>query len=302
MCKNFTRWAFAACLTFAYFTGMAQNQIPDGDFESWASDALNLYENPASGWWATLNPLRNLGGPVTVAKSSDAHTGSFAARINTDTYGTALLPGILLSGEFDLLQGVNGFTRGQAYTGRPTNFEGWYKYAPANGDSAAIAVQLTRWNAATQVRDTVGEVGIIIRNAAASWTQFVLPIVYYNNDTPDTLVVVATSSADGANFNGASGSELLIDDFDLRMATDRAEAQAPLLASLAQQDAHWVLRVPQEPSKLVVRDLQGRPVLVRRLPAGVSEVATAAWPAGLYVVSLEGRSGRHWHQKVALIR
>ncbi len=288
------------CLLFG--VGKGQNQIPNGDFEDWSSDALNLYEEPASGWWTTLNPLRNLGGPVTVSKSTDAHSGTYSARLVSDTYGTLFSPGILLSGSLDLLAAPTFFTRGQPYTSRPSTFEGWYKYSPVDGDSGAIAVQLIKWNTTTNQRDTVGEVGIIIPNATPTWTQFVLPIFYYSNETPDSIIVVATSSADGGNFNGAVGSELWVDDFDLSLATGQAPAEESLEVRFWERGGEWIVDLPTERAQLRVLDFSGKILLTSSLHTGQNNIPLTGWSSGVYLVEMTGVSGRVWRKKVALIR
>lgn len=284
------------------FSMYAQNQIPDGDFEGWTPDQLNLYEEPQSEWWATLNPLRNLGGPVSVSKSTDAHSGNYSAHMVSGTYGTLFVPGILLSGSFDILNAPDFFTRGQAYTARPTTFRGWYKFNPANGDSAAVAVQLTRWNSSTEQRDTVGEVGLIIRGSISNWTEFVLPIFYYSNETPDTLVVVATSSADGANFNGQVGSELWIDDFDLDVQTSALEAETDLSVNFAQSEEAWIFQLFEPGTEIRIWDAQGRQVYRSDLPIGTTHCPTGNWPAGIYSVLIQDRKGKSWHEKVLLVK
>lgn len=270
----------------------AQNQIPDGDFESWSFDQLNLYESPASGWWATLNPLRTLGGPVSVNKDGDAHTGSYSAKLETHQYGTLLVPGILLSGTFNILNAPNYFTRGRAYTDRPTVFRGWYKYNSVQSDSGAIAVQLTKWNTTTQQRDTVGEVGLIINQSTSIWTEFVLPIAYFSQDTPDTLVVVATSSAGADQFLGQVGSQLWIDDFDLDLATsvEGPGSESPDVEFITGQQ--WHIRVGKLPVQYQLLDASGRLIRTSHLSTGEHLIPTEDLPSGLYLTRVWDKTGR----------
>lgn len=281
---------------------VAQNQIPDGDFENWAFDPFNVYENPASGWWSTLNPLASLGGPVSVSKDGSSHSGTYCALLETYQYGTLLVPGILLSGTFDILASPNFFTRGRPYTDRPSTFEGWYKYNPAMGDSGAIAVQLTKWNTTTLQRDTVGEVGIVITQAAPTWTQFVLPILYFNQDTPDTLVVVATSSAAADQLIGQVGSQLWIDDFDLDITTTASTPTIEKLDITFVPGEDWAFQVGNSPIDLQVINASGQPVLRRNLRPGNHRFATDSWSEGLYLVHMKDQKGHSLVRKVILTR
>ncbi len=287
---------------FLYPCLNGQNQIPDGDFENWSNDPLNIYQSPASGWWASLNPLRTLGGPVSVKKDSDAHSGSYSALLETYQYGTLLVPGILLSGTFNLLNAPNYFTRGRPYTDRPTTFSGWYKFNSVQGDSSAIAVQLTKWNPTTLQRDTVGEVGIVILQSTSTWTEFVLPIVYNNQDTPDTLVVVATSSAGADQFLGQVGSQLWVDDFDLDVTATATspEMEAPDVEFFTGTDQAWHLRVGNLPVELQVLDANGKLLLNRAFRPGEHVLATDNLPGGLYLIRLSDKDGRGSVQRVIL--
>jgi len=276
----------------------AQNPIPDGDFENWTANPISGFEEPASGWWATLNPLSSLGGPVTVEKSADAHSGSFSAILTTKQYGTLLLPGIMLSGDFDVLGAA--FTRGQPYTDRPTNFKGWYKYAPASGDSAAIAIQLMKWNAATQQRDTIGEVGLVIYQTVSNWTQFDMSIDYFSQDQPDSMVVVATSSAGADQFLGQIGSQLWIDDFSVDFATSIAD-ELPELDITLGLGKQWLVEVGQHPVHMQVMNGAGQMVLQRDLPLGKHEIENAGWSEGLYLIRFNDEMGRRLVKKVILV-
>lgn len=289
-------------LGFAGLSLSAQTPIPNGDFEAWSADGLNLFEEPSSGWWATLNPLRQLGGPVTVARSSDAHGGSYSAVLTTSQYGTLLVPGILLSGGFDLLAAPNYFTRGQPYTDRPDRFQGWYKFAPANGDSAAIAVQLMRWNSQTSQRDTIGEVGLVIRQAVNSWTQFDLPILYFSTDQPDSIIVVATSSADGANFNGQPGSKLWVDDLSMQTATRTTQPQTRLGQVRTLPAGGWQIDLEVPRARLEIRDLSGRVLRSESLLRGSHRLSDPAWAEGVYFLYLRSPKGEYMVEKTVLRR
>ncbi len=280
----------------------AQNQIPNGDFEDWSSDALNLYEFPSSGWWSTLNPLRTLGGPVSVTKDADAYAGNYSARLETFEYGTLLVPGILLSGTFNLLNSPDFFTQGRPYTDKPAEFSGWYKYSPVQGDSAAIAVQVTKWNTTTLQRDTLAEAGIVITQAVPNWTQFILPLTYSSAEIPDTLVVVATSSAAGDQLIGEIGSTLWVDEFDLTLATNVTSpvTNTPKVKIITGQN--WWLEVAEEPVWMEVYNLNGTLMMEGEYSPGRHDLNTTYWPAGVYAIRVTNNQGNQLVQKSVLYR
>lgn len=197
----------------------AQTQIPVGDFETWAQPPFTSYEEPSGGWWTTLNGLTGLGSPETVTKTTDSHSGTYAAKLTTQQWGTLTIPGLLLSGDFDI-QNPNFLVQGQPFTEMPTAFRGWYKFSPVAGDSAGIAALLVRWNASSQRRDTIALAVLSVTAAVSNWIPFDLPFVIQQQGvTPDSILVALVSSGDGQNFNGQVGSTLWIDDLELDYAT-----------------------------------------------------------------------------------
>ncbi len=177
----------------------AQPQIPNAGFENWTS------ANAATSW-SSVSLLTY----YSIARSTDAHSGTYAAMLKTQSILTQTIPGICDLGTINLTtQAVGG---GTPFVGRPVNFTGWYKYTPVGNDSMLIAFLLTRTVAG--VKDTVGGVVFTHKTAVSSYTQFVLPIKYNVNVTgnPDTMNIVLLSSATAT---GGTGTTLMVDDLAL---------------------------------------------------------------------------------------
>lgn len=189
-------------------------QIPENGFENWSPSATGNFEEPSGAWWTTLNSLKNLGGPVTVTKTSDAYSGNYAARLETKQWGTFLLSGLLVSGVF-----VNNspfIIQGKPFQGRPTRFRGYYKYISVNSDSAAIFAMLTKFNSATGKRDTLADVRFAVLNSTSDYVLFDIPFHYYFSDIDsDSIDIVFSSSAGGNDFKGQVGSTLWVDEIML---------------------------------------------------------------------------------------
>lgn len=189
----------------------AQTQIPENGFENWTSSSLGTYDEPSGGWWTSLNSLKNLGGPVTLEKTTDSYSGNFAARMETKQWGTFLLPGLLVSGEFVTTSPF--IIQGQPFSDTPLRFKGHYKYNSVNSDSAAIFAMLTRRNGSTGGRDTIAEAKLSVLNSVINYTEFDIPFNYFDvTATPDSIDIVFSSSSAGQNFEGQVGSTLFIDD------------------------------------------------------------------------------------------
>jgi hypothetical protein len=165
--------------------------LPDPSFEAW--DALTV-EDPDN--WSTLNTLFAAANLENVLKSADAHSGNFAAQLNSianpNTGDT--IQGILSLGAIDLTL-PNPFIP-SPYNAIPTGFNGYYKYSGSNGDNGALQVVFLKNG------NPVGSVTETFTNQTV-YTAFSSPIILL--DTPDSLVILASS---GNN----PGSTLLLDD------------------------------------------------------------------------------------------
>jgi hypothetical protein len=207
-------------------SAMAQTQIPEGGFNNWNPNSINTYYEPAGDWWATLNPLVSIGAPVTVYPTSDAHSGEYAAQLETKLWGTLLLSGLLVSGDFIL--SAPYIQNGKPFTDTPSKFKGWYKYISVNGDSAGIAAILTRYNTGKGKQDTVATAITAITENASTYTEFEIDFEYLMPGiNPDSIIIVFTSSGDGGNFQGEVGSTLTIDDISLEYPFGIQESLMP---------------------------------------------------------------------------
>lgn len=213
-------------LSFMAASAMGQTQIPGAGFNNWTPNSTNTYYEPAGDWWTTLNTLVSLGAPVTVSPTTDAHSGEYAAKLETKLWGSFLISGLLASGNFVMVEPY--IQNGRPYTETPSKFTGWYKYSPVNGDSAGIGAILTKYNTGTGQKDTLATAIKAITNEAQAYTQFEIDFDYkMTGMDPDTIIIVFTSSGDGANFLGEVGSTLIIDDILLEYPSGLQESLSP---------------------------------------------------------------------------
>lgn len=192
-------------------TAFSQTELPDPSFENWEnvynSKDEFMYEDLTDDFWETLNKLRLLGGPVTVEKTENANSGNYAVRMETKEFGTFRITGLLMSGFFDSKAdpGEN-MKEGKPFTGKPAKLIAYVMNFPENNDSAAIYINLTRWQ--NNKRDTIAEASMSIGREISEYEPVELLLDYYlPESTPDTIKVVFLSSAGGRNFTGNSGSK-----------------------------------------------------------------------------------------------
>lgn len=278
----------------------AQSSLPNGDFENWVAGGTGQYEQPDGAWWTSLNPLASLGGPVTVEKTTDAVLGSYAAKLTTKQWGSILIPGLLVSGTFDV-QNPNFIIQGKPFTDRPERFMGQMKYHSVNGDSAGIAALLTRWNTTTGRRDTIAEASLVQYDSVATWTRFDLPFVYSQTGVnPDSIIVAVVSSFGGVNFQGQVGSTLWIDALELAYlangASEEYHRELEGKAWFAQNQIKLHFEENQLKGMVKVWAMDGRLILQDKIKTG-NQAFEFESGSGLYLIEVSSEKGGFWHGK-----
>ena len=202
--NRFCLFLFVALINSNLF---AQDSIHNSGFEDWTN--YGTYEDPDN--WITENQATSISGVVTATKSTDAHSGNYAIRLETKQVITETVPGTAISGALNPLSLLIDI--GVPINIRPDSMCGWYKYIPFPADLGSIEIILTKYNPTTKLRDLVGS-GIFVATPAANYTQFTIAIIYLTTDPadlPDTAVVSLISGSQ----TFAAGSVLYVDDICL---------------------------------------------------------------------------------------
>lgn len=192
---------------FLYNNLYGQGVIPNGDFESWPPGNNN---NPE--FWDSPNSLTG-GFPIflfTVEKTTDSHTGNYAASLTTSTFFGETIPGLLSLGtlNIDLINPEDTEFIGVPFSDRPAQLGGYYKYSSPGDDFGGIGILLSRYNEVTAQRDSIA-FGLTVLFEEAEYTAFSFPLQYFSYQEPDSLNIVILSSASPFI---VSGSNLIIDD------------------------------------------------------------------------------------------
>lgn len=178
-------------LLFALLGFLAVNaQIPNPGFESWTS--IGSYEVPDS--WGNLNNSTAATGVFTVTKgtSAPASGAAFIKIATRDIGGNTIVPGTIVNGQLDpvTFKPLSGLP----CTSRPEKLMGKWQYMGYGTDAATIAAWLTRWNNATQQRDTIASLSGSPSGMLHSWGDFSYVFQYRSSSNPDTAVVLISSS------------------------------------------------------------------------------------------------------------
>jgi hypothetical protein len=174
------------------YNTIAQNQIPNADFESWTGNV------PTS--WDTSNEVILGTSFVCVTKDvTNPQSGTSSAKVRTVTnnifiVGPVTMPGILTLGDvvIDILNGTGSVEGGVPVSGYPKFLKGYFKYTPVAGDSCIMGIGLTRWNGTSS--DTVAFAYKSFGDAVTTWQEFSIPIEYTTWIEPDSMNIMFVSS------------------------------------------------------------------------------------------------------------
>jgi hypothetical protein len=175
---------------------MAQQQVPNGDFEDWETHVLG-FEYPVG--WDNPNAVLSLFGLTPVMPSTDAAHGNYSAYLESkllNADGEFVIPGVVTLGTFvvDYVNSTATMEGGIPFTDRPPALTGSYKNFPAEGDSTMVVVIFTRYMGTKGKRDTLAVAGMFSKETVENWTTFAIPINFYSEDSPDTMNIIVVSS------------------------------------------------------------------------------------------------------------
>ncbi|MCB0755865.1 MAG: T9SS type A sorting domain-containing protein [Flavobacteriales bacterium] len=207
--------------------GISQTQPPNIDFENWETitgPISNTYEEPLE--WSTSNECTAIVNQFAVTKSTDAQSGSYSVRMETfQAFGNVRANGIITTAQMICLANGGGQEGGISYTEEfPDSLVGWYKYAPANSDSAYSQIMFLSNND----QDTTCYTRLDL-HAAANWTRFSVALCPDAMGSAEKLSLFFSSSwGDGSQGEAEVGSTLFIDNISFVNAPqgiDEAESE-----------------------------------------------------------------------------
>lgn len=311
MKKLFTILIVAAFLSQ---TGVSQSTLPNGNFNDWdwiihPTHAGGGFYEPGGGFFKSLNILDTIATPpgLTCFRSDEAHSGAYAARVMTQQIAIlqVLIPGVI--GTLKINWNTLNATLGVPYTypAKARSFQGWYKSAPLNGDSAGAVLFLSKWNPFTSKRDTIGYKRLVFKNAVSEYTFFDAEVYYKDPNTmPDSITILLLSSAgynaqNMLNSVGRVGSQAWFDDVTI---TDVNGIQHQLMpeidVKLYPNPASDMMNVELEKAikkgEFIIYSMDGKQLDVIPLTQIKNLVPVSSLPAGTYYYKIsDGKSAKN---------
>lgn len=239
---------------FVALTVNTKAQILNSSFETWVSETSYFdgfggffpadtftFSDPEL--WTTTNALSGadtLGGRFFVTQTSNAHTGTSAMQLTTDTLNTVgtplgprrlTIPGLALNGDFPLDLNTSILTGGVISpsalpgAGQPMNkrlgaIKGFYNYTPVFNDSLGHIDSCTIWAVLRKGTKLVASAQFTSGTNTGGYVAFSQPFEYVDCEDPDTLTILIAASVPnlGSVLTGqtklVAGSILQVDDLD----------------------------------------------------------------------------------------
>lgn len=266
------------------FTALSVNSqtIPNAGFENWTTTQLIV---PSPNSWFTLNLLGLSSFTFPVTKSTDKHSGSFAAKCETvslqlvDTIPAQVFPGLIALGDFDLLTQTGGF--GVPFTSRPDSMVFWAKSNLLGGDSAIAYVQLSKWNNSLNSQDMIATGGIFFIENYSSFKRFSVPLTYNSSSTSDSLSI-------GFMSGSTLGSYIIVDDvsfiynsLDVKELADDSKS-IEIFPNPVNEELS--IRVQNDENVEIVNSLGVRISSLKLKKGTVTKLQTESYSNGLYFI------------------
>jgi len=178
-------------------------QIPNGSFESWTNHGS--YYTPDG--WDNLNAQTASAAIFTCQQGTPGTDGNYYMKLISKKIGSSVVNGIAVSGRLDSLTGapVSGFP----YTGRPVALTGKWQYMAFGNDQGYVNIELTKWDTASNKRDTIGSATYFLPGMVMSWADFSINIDYASVATPDSAMIVFSPSN---GLNATENSYIFVDE------------------------------------------------------------------------------------------
>ncbi len=271
MKKIFTLFVIILALT----TQLISQTIPNSGFETWV-DA-----NTANSWNSV-----NLLTIHSLQRTTDKYSGTYAAKVQTQSFLGQTIPGIASLGNIDIAnQSVSG---GIPFTSKPISLKGYFKYTPVGSDSMLIAVLLTRTLGG--VKDTIGGGIFSVKTAVSNYTQFNMPIYYDQNiiGNPDTVNIILLSSA---AMPFGVGSALFVDELVFDYSTDIKEVQA-IEYKVFPNPAQDVVNINCKNSsnnQVLIYNITGQVVYNNMFNTSQFKINTSDFKEGIYFIKISNK-------------
>ncbi len=262
-------WVTVDNLRFSYQANTYN--VPNYSFENWEGFSIEEPDN-----WTSSNMMLTYDETTNVKKTTEAHSGAYAAQLTTvpSILSNAPVPGLLSYGNGLLSEG------GVTYSDNPKFLTGAYNYQPVGSDNAYIEVYFTRGGSVL----ATNQLNLI---SAGSVDAFFLPTNLPSGSSPEKVFINISS---GTN----TGSSLKVDDIQLvNVSTGIEDALEEKTGVYPNPFGEVIyLKNAQKVKRVTLSTLSGQIVADFLTSGSKSSFNTGSLAPGQYLITIETLDGR----------
>jgi len=277
-------------ITAAGGWALAQDSLPNASFEHWLANPL--YDELAD-WNSTNDIIGNF--IQCMSQTTDAADGNYAVRLESKYFPLAgqAVPGAVTTADIAVDANFHPvFTGGAPFSKMPVAVTGMYQYAPTPGDTGAISIVLTHYDAANDTTLVVGMGGFFFIDSTSGYTPFVAPVTNFLPMPPDTMMVLISSSILTIP---PTGSVLIVDALGFTWPAGTwgpgDEATAVIYPNPASSEAVMALPAQWNGYRLELYDLLGNRFHREIIRSSEVRFSVYNFPDGLYFYSIISPQG-----------
>ena len=280
--------------------GTLSQQLENSGFEQWENVGTGE-EEPLS-WSSTKtsdNSSLNGLAPQVISRSTDAHTGSYAAKlVNKNVpFVNIVANGILTNGiihtttnpqDSYVYTDVNSSDHSQPFTSYPDSIVGWYKYAPQGNDVGNIQVLIHGSYGQLPIDASTSIIALaeFDFSANSNWTRFSTPFIYYPTINNPAYILCNISAGDSTQ--AVANSELKIDDLELIYNTTKIPDQSTNSINVTYFNDHLQFSNVVNEINYAIYNLQGQLMNIGKIDRYNRNVSITL-ESGIYLISIQSK-------------
>ena len=289
--------------------GTFSQQLENSGFEQWENVGTGE-EEPLS-WSSTKtsdNSSLNGLAPQVISRSTDAHTGTYAAKlVNKNVpFVNIVANGILTNGiihtttnpqDSYVYTDVNSSDHSQPFTSFPDSIVGWYKYAPQGNDVGNIQVLLHGSYGQLPVDASTSIIALaeFDFSANSNWTRFSTPFIYYPTINNPAYILCNISAGDSTQ--AVANSELKIDDLELIYNTTKIPDESTNSINVTYLNDHLQFSNIVNEINYAIYNLQGQLMNIGKIDRYNRNVSITL-EIGIYFISIQSKDH---HQSIKIL-
>ena len=281
--------------------GTLSQQLENSGFEQWENVGTGE-EEPLS-WSSTKtsdNSSLNGLAPQVISRSTDAHTGSYSAKlINKNVpFVNIVANGILTNGiihtttnpqDSYVYTDVNSNDHSQPFTSNPDSIVGWYKYTPQGNDVGNIQVLLhgTYGQLPVDASTSIIALAEFDFSVNSNWTRFSTPFNYYPTINNPAYILCNISAGDSTQ--AVANSELKIDDLELIYNATKINDESTNSINVTYLNDHLQFSNIANEINYAVYNLQGQLMNTGKIDRYNRNVSMTL-ESGIYFISIQNKN------------